>query len=102
MSSVESLRRQVDAIRARVGRPGDPKHWVFCMAAGADIPACVASQMGPHDTAVICEVNPNYFNGMFGEDEPGSCTVITTRGNFLVDMQDGRWTVVNQSVARRR
>lgn len=98
MSSVESLSRQVQAIRTRVGRPEDPKHWVFMMVEGREIPACVASQLGPYDTAIIHEVMPGYL----GEDELGSCTVITSRGNCIVSMETGEWTRVQQGVRGSR
>lgn len=98
MATVEQLAHQVASIRAKVGRPGDPKHWIFCMAADMEIPECIASQMGPYDTVVVHEV----MSGYLGEDEPDSCTVISTHGNFLVDMQEGRWTAVKQSAASAR
>jgi hypothetical protein len=102
MSTLQSLRSQVVSIRAKVGKPGDPKHWIFCMAVGSEIPACVASQMGPYDTSFVERMMPEYFNAMVGEDEPGSCCVMTTRGNFIVSMETGEWTKVINNVRGSR
>lgn len=102
MTTVESLRRQVDAIRTRVGRPGDPKHWILVMAEGTEIPAAVKSHMGEHDTVFIESMRTEYFYGMFGDDASGSCTVMTSRGNYIVSMDTGEWTPVRQQAGSRR
>ncbi len=99
MSSIDSLLKRADRLARRSSGP--PRHWVFTLADDRDIPDCIASQMGPHDTHHIDWVQADYWDGLLG-NSPGACCVMTDSGNFIVSMTDGTWTRVGGNNARSR
>ena len=95
MASIDSLRRQVAALRAKIGAPSDPKHWIFALTADHQIPAQIRAQIRAQDEVYVKRVISDL--GDF-TPEPVSCTVITTARNYIVDMATGKWRQVVKSI----
>lgn len=67
MSSVASLRSQVAAIRAKIGRPADPKQFTFTLEEGEELPAHIQELIGENDSVYI----RRYARGLLGPPETG-------------------------------
>jgi hypothetical protein len=96
-SRLSGLRRQVNRLEEKIGRPGDPKHWFFMLPEGGDAPDCIKVQMREHDTWFVRWIGKDYWDGLCGDDALGSCVVmLLRRGNFIVDMTSGTWRSVKK------
>lgn len=78
MASVESLRRQVAALREKIPLKHDPKQWVFHLTEGEEIPAAISARFNPADKVFIHCVVAGY------DHDEGPCigwvTALTGKG----------------------
>jgi hypothetical protein len=94
VATVDSLRHQVAALREKIGKPGDPRHWIFALSGEQEIPEHIRAQIRDVDTVFIRRVMAEFF-----DLKPETCTVVTmAKRNYVVDMQSGQWREVTKSV----
>jgi hypothetical protein len=95
MASIDSLRRQVAALREKIGKPGDPRRWIFALCGDRQIPDHIRAQIREQDEVFIRRVVSEFgdFNA-----ESMSCTVVTTGRNYIVNMATGEWRQVLKSI----
>jgi hypothetical protein len=64
MASIDALRRQVAAMRARVDPPPEAHQWELLLEEGEELSEELRAQLGPHDQVCI----RYYPKGYLGQD----------------------------------
>jgi hypothetical protein len=98
LDGVDALRRRVQAIREKVGRPDDPKVWHLSLPEGDEIPEHIAAQIGERDHVIIRE----YPRGYLGDDDLGDCLLTSRQDSWIVHRTTGERKKVVSDASRRR
>jgi hypothetical protein len=99
VTSLEALRRQVEAMRRQIGRPSDPQHWSLVLLDGEDVPPHILQQVREQDTLYIRHIHAQYMPPEPGDQEASIGYVITAQGKTTCLYHSGKTHQVEQ---RRR
>jgi hypothetical protein len=82
-ASIDSLRRQVAAMKAKLDVEGAPRQWSLCLEEGEELADSLKAQLGKHDTVYIRRFPAGLLGDRSDHGQVMSCWLPGKRGQKI-------------------